>query len=290
MMHKHLAPIWLLMVLLSSSCDISNSNQVPAIVSSAAAVQTQVLQPTVVSKGTLTVFAAASLTSAFKEIGQAFEAANPGVTVSFNFAGSQILRTQIEQSAMADIFASADRKNMDLVMAEGMVITDSVRIFATNSLIVILPGSNPANVKTIADLAKPGLKLILADASVPAGNYARQVLDKLSQDPTYGSDFNTRVLANVVSNETDVKQVVTKVELGEGDAGIVYASDATATPGLLNIPIPDKFNVVATYPIAVLSDSLEPGLAETFITYVTAPGGQAILAKWGFSPAATNSP
>jgi molybdate transport system substrate-binding protein len=230
----------------------------------------------------LTVFAAASLTGAFKEIGTKFESANPGVKVRFNFAGSQILRTQIEQGALADVFASADHKNMDTLMAENLILTNTYHDFATNQMVVILPADNPGNVQTFGDLAKPNLKLVLADASVPAGNYARQIINKVSTDFAFGSDFSTKVLANVVSNETDVKQVVAKVELGEADAGIVYASDKVAAPNLATLPIPDEYNVIAFYPIAVLTDAPEPILARSFEDYVRSPAGQAILQKWGF--------
>ena len=231
----------------------------------------------------LTIFAAASLTGVFEEISKNFEAANPGVQVNFNFAGSQILRTQLEQGAMADVYASADHKNMDLVVGESLVSADAVHDFATNSLIVILPANNPGHVMSLADLARLKLKIVLADASVPAGNYARQVLDNLSQDAAFGSDYSDKVLANVVSNETDVKQVVTKVELGEADAGIVYASDAVAVPELTSLPIPEKFNVIAHYPIAVLSNAPQRKLAEAFVDYVLSPDGQALLMKWGFN-------
>jgi molybdate transport system substrate-binding protein len=126
------------------------------------------------------------------------------------------------------------------------------------------------------------VKVLLADASVPAGNYARQALEKISNDPMYGVDFGPNVLDNVVSNETDVKQVVAKVELGEADAGIVYTSDAVASPELQTIPIPDQLNVTANYPIAALSLAREPELAKAFVDYVLSPAGQAILEKWGF--------
>lgn len=236
------------------------------------------------SRGAIIVFAAASLTGAFQEIGGDFEAANPGMRVSFNFGGSQILSTQLEQGAQADVFASASPQNIDLLVTDHLVQANSVQYFAANSLIVILPPGNPGRVSTLADLARPRLKIVLADSSVPAGDYARQALSKISQDPSYGTDFSTRVLANVVSNETDVKQVVTKVELGEADAGIVYVSDAVATPDLLTVDIPVQFNIEVRYPIAPLSSSPEPQMAERFITYVTSPEGQATLAKWGFTP------
>jgi molybdate transport system substrate-binding protein len=232
---------------------------------------------------TLTVFAAASLTDAFKEIGAKFETENPGVRVNLNFAGSQILRMQLEQGARADIFASADHKNMDALATESLIITNSYKDFAANRLIVILPPENPGKLENLDDLAKANLKLILADPSVPAGNYARQVLTKMSEDPVYGENFASAVLANLVSNETDVRQVVTKVELGESDAGIVYLSDVVAVKGLGTLTIPERFNIIAQYPIAILSTSSNPNLAEEFIAYVISPAGQAILEKWGFT-------
>ena len=233
---------------------------------------------------TLNVFAAASLTDAFMTIGIGFEATHPGVKVNFNFAGSQILRTQLEQGAVADIVAFADQKNMDASIADNLVAADEYQDFATNSMTIILPPSNPGTVSNIKDLARPGLKLVVADASVPAGEYARQVLTNLSKDPANGPDFNSKVMANLVSNETDVRQVVTKVELGEADAGIVYASDAIAAQELITIPIPDQFNVVAHYPIAILSHSPNRNLASAFVEYVASPSGQAIMSEWGFTP------
>ena len=241
--------------------------------------------PTAISQErTLTVFAAASLTGAFREIGTGFESTYPGVSVNFNFAGSQILRAQIEQGAVADVFASADHNNMDVLFPDELIVVDSYRDFTTNRLTVILPPGNPGNVQDLGDLAKANLKLVLADSSVPAGNYARQIFTKMSMDPVYGVDFMTKVLANIVSNETDVKQVVTKVELGEADAGIVYVSDSITARDHLTISIPENFNIVASYPIAILTTALEPDLAVAFVDYVISPTGQAVLSKWGFSP------
>ena len=233
---------------------------------------------------TLNVFAAASLTQAFGEMGKTFEAANPGVTVTFNFAGSQTLVTQIQQGAPADIFASASGANMDALVTAGFVDMSAPQNILTNILVAILPPNNPANVQTLQDLAKPGLKIVLADASVPAGKYARQIFDNISKDPAYSTNFSTKVLANVVSNETDVKQVVSKVMLGEADAGIVYVSDTVASPTLKTIEIPANLNVVAKYPIAPLIKSTNPDLAAKFITYVLSADGQATLKKWGFTP------
>ena len=232
----------------------------------------------------ITVFAAASLTDAFLEIGQAFEGAYPGVTVNYSFAGSQVLRTQLEQGASADVVAFADQENMALLVSDALVASDTYSIFATNRMIVILPASNPAKLKTLADLARPGIQLVLADNSVPAGRYARQILSKISQDPLYGAEYGSQVLANVVSNETDVRQVVTKVELGEADAGIVYASDELSAESLITIPIPAQYNVIAQYPIAPLSASVNHDLAAAFIAFSTSQPGQEILSKWGFTP------
>jgi molybdate transport system substrate-binding protein len=233
---------------------------------------------------TLTVFAAASLTDSFNEIGQVFETTHPGVKVTFSFAGSQALRTQLEQGAKADLFASADSKNMDPLKTESLLAGDA-QVFAHNILTVIIPKPNPAGLKGLKDLGKPGIKIVLADASVPAGTYTLQFLDKLSADPAYGSDFKTRVLAQVVSKETDVKAVVSKVSLGEGDAGVVYTTDAEVNADkLATIPIPDKYNVVATYPLAVLKGSANTALAQQFVDYVLSSEGQAILIKYGFAP------
>ena len=233
---------------------------------------------------TLTVFAAASLTEAFTEIGHNFETAHPGVTVALNFAASQTLSTQLTQGAVADIFASANHNEMDKLVTGSLVQQSAPQDFVTNKLVVILPKNNPANVTTLQDLARPDLKLLLCDATVPAGKYARQILDNMAKDPTYGADFKTKVLANVVSNETDVKLVVAKVQLGEADAGIVYISDSVAAPELKTIEIPANFNVIAKYPIAALTGALQPGLASDFIAYVLSADGQAILKKWGFTP------
>jgi molybdate transport system substrate-binding protein len=229
----------------------------------------------------LTVFAAASLTDAFSEIGAAYEAANPGVSVRFSFAGSQTLRTQIAEGAPVDVFASANNKEMDALVTGGMVNPDAPRAFLSNKLVVIVPPKNPAALRTLQDLASPGLKLVLAAEEVPVGNYARQSLAKMNA--SFGANFSERVLANVVSNEDNIKQVVAKVQLGEADAGIVYTSDAIAASDLMTIEIPADLNVIATYPIAPLIGSAHWAQAADFVEYVLSPEGQAILKKWGFA-------
>lgn len=228
------------------------------------------------------VFAASSLTGAFTEMGKAFEAVNPGSKVAFNFAGSQALRTQIEQGAKADVFASADTHNLEPLKKQDLV--GDTPIFARNRLVVIAPKDNPAGIQTLKDLSKAGLKLDLADASVPVGNYTLQVLDKLSADAAFGANFKTQVLARVVSKESEVKQVVSKVALGEVDAGIVYATDAQAAlDKLVTIDIPEPFNVMAVYPLGVVKGGANPALAQKFVDYVLSDAGQTVLKKYGFA-------
>ncbi len=230
----------------------------------------------------MTIFAAASLTDAFREIGASFETTHSGLTIIFNFAGSQALRTQIEEGAQADIFASANAKEMETLVSAGFVDGATPKIFLTNQLVLILPAENPARIQGLEDLSEPNLKLVLAAEDVPVGNYSRQALELMNS--VYGADFKDRVLANVVSNEDNVRQVLAKVQLGEADAGIVYKSDATSAPDLKRIEIPAELNVLAAYPIAPLSESPNLALATEFIEYVLSAEGQAVLHKWGFLP------
>jgi molybdate transport system substrate-binding protein len=234
-------------------------------------------------QGQLTIFTAASLTEAFKEMGANIEQANPGTKVIFNFAGSPTLRTQLAQGARADVFASADEPNMQGAQKEGTIASEP-HLFVRNQLVAIVPAANPAQVMRLQDLAKPGVKLVLTNKEVPVGNYARQVLAKMNQDAAFGSEFMTRVLANLVSEETNVKQVVAKVQLGEAHAGIVYSSDVTpAVRGAVQVlAIPEPLNVIAHYPIAVVRDAPNAAGARAFIDYVLSPAGQAILTKHGF--------
>jgi molybdate transport system substrate-binding protein len=286
---KRLVLVILLVAALLAACGPA-STPVPATSTQVdtAVPPTATAQPTAIpQRRTLTVFAASSLTEAFTEMGKNFQAANPGVKVIFDFAGSGTLRTQLEQGAVADIFASANQTEMDTLVKDNLVAANSSQLCLTNSLLVILPASNQANIKTLQDLARPGIKLVLGDTTVPAGKYARQILVNLDKDPPFASNFSAQVLANVVSNETDVKQVVAKVQLGEADAGIVYVSDAVAAPELKTIQFPAADNVIAQYPIAALKSATQPDLAASFIAYVLSSDGQAILKKWGFTPIAT---
>jgi molybdate transport system substrate-binding protein len=237
------------------------------------------------STGAITVFAASSLTDAFRKIAVGFRQANPGTSIEFNFGGSPALVTQLDQGASADVLATADQQSMDAARAKGLV-RDGGTPFARNRLAIIVPKSNPAHLTTPADLAQPGLKLVLAQKDVPAGNYARQALARLDGAPGYGGGYSAAVLANVVSDEPNVKAVVTKVQLGGADAGIVYVTDVTASVSgdLAMIAVPDAYNVIATYPIAVTKEARRAGVAQAFIDYVLSPAGQAVLEGYGFIP------
>ncbi|MCC6613669.1 MAG: molybdate ABC transporter substrate-binding protein [Anaerolineae bacterium] len=234
-------------------------------------------------QGELTVFAAASLTDAYESIADAFEAANPGVSILYNFGGSSTLATQLVQGAPADVFASANNAQM-AVAQEGGRIAGAPRTFAKNRLVLIVPASNPANILSLRDLANPGINLILAAPDVPVRSYTDTMLERMAADPAYGPDYRDAVLANLVSEEPNVRQVSAKVALGEADAGVVYLSDVTPdiAADVLALPIPDAFNTIATYPIAVTDDSALPELAQRYVDFILSDAGQDILVEWGF--------
>lgn len=236
----------------------------------------------------LTVFAAASLTEVFTKIGQNFSAEHPGVTFTFNFGGSQQLAQQVGQGAPADIFASANIKQMEVVIQEaGRITSGAERIFARNRLVVIYPGDNPAKLTQLQELATPGLKLVFAAKEVPLGQYTLDFLSKTMTATAFSPIYKDDVLQNVVSYEDNVKSVLAKVSLGEADAGIVYTSDLSIASAeqVGRLDIPDDLNIIANYPIAVISDSAYPAQAQAFLDYILSPTGQEVLAESGFSPA-----
>ena len=227
----------------------------------------------------LNVFAAASLTAAFTKIGTDYEAANAGMKVTFNFGSSTDLAAQIESEGTADVFASASGTAMDTVEAKPGV-TDRTN-FATNELVIVTPPDNPGSVDDIKDLGTPGVKLVLAAEGVPVGDYARESLKN--------AGVYDVALKNVVSNEPDDSSVVAKVVSGDADAGIVYTSDVSAAAGnqLRSVAIPEDINVLATYPIAVVTGSTNATAARSFEDYVVGPAGQATLKTFGFGPPPT---
>jgi molybdate transport system substrate-binding protein len=217
------------------------------------------------------VFAAASLTESFTELGKQFEAAHPGVSVKFNFGASSTLATQITQGAPADVFASASPTNMTTVVDAGQVAKPTT--FAKNTMVIVTPPDNPANVAAVADLAKPGVKVALCQVQVPCGAAAVKVLS------------NAGVTVTPKTYSPDVKAVLTTVELGEVDAGIVYVTDAQAAAAKVKaVPIPAEQNVSTSYPIAVLTKASNPAVAQAFVAFVLSGTGQAVLTKAGFAP------
>jgi molybdate transport system substrate-binding protein len=252
------APALLVMAVLLAACGASET---PSVGSSGGGAAT----PTEIK-----VFAAASLTAAFGKLGEDFTATNPQTKVTFNFAGSQALATQIQQGAPADVFASADTTNMDKVA--DLVTTPEV--FTSNLLQIIVAKGNPTGIKGLADLAREDLKVVLAAPEVPAGRYAKQVLDA------------RKVTVKLVSLEDNVKGVVTKVSLGEADAGIVYLTDVAAGGDTVEgVDIPADQNAPATYPIAVVKASANQAQARAFVEYVRGTQGQQVLESYGFLPA-----
>lgn len=232
------------------------------------------------SAANLTVFAAASLTDAFTELGKAFDKAS-GNTTTFSFSGSQALRTQLENGAKADVYASANDAQYTPLVTKGLLAPGQA--FVRNKLTLIAPKNNSA-LQKLTDLTKPGLKLVIADKTVPVGDYTRRMLSAIDKAGTYGKDFSARTLKNVVSEETNVRQVALKVQLGEADAAVVYATDVTPTlkPLVRIIPLPTRFNQNASYPVGVLKGTASPEAAQAFVNYVQSPAGQKILRKWGF--------
>lgn len=233
----------------------------------------------------LTVFTAASLTGAFGEIGQMYKN-ETNVSVAFNFDGSQALRTQLENGAYADVFASANKKQMNAVKNDGLMNNSSIVIFTKNKLSLIVPKDNPAKIGNLSDLAKPGVKIVMGTKDVPVGDYALQILSKLDNDFTYGPDYKKKVITNVISQETNVNYVVTKVALGEADVGFAYVSDITEdlASKVDRIDIPDECNIIAEYPMGILLESKYTAESQKFMNLVMSNEGKAILERYGFAP------
>jgi molybdate transport system substrate-binding protein len=232
--------------------------------------------------GEIVVFAASSLTDVFQDMARAFQTANPNAKLTFNFGASSQLASQLSQGARADVFASADQTQMDNAR-KADAIGGQDRVFAHNRLVVITPRDNPKKIVAVKDLGNNGVKFVTAQASVPIGQYTAQMLDKATADPAYGADFKSKVEGNTVSKEDNVRQVVSKVQLGEVDAAVVYSTDATpqVRDQLQIIQVPDPLQTLASYPIAVAKGGNASG-GEAWVTYVLGAEGQATLARWGF--------
>jgi molybdate transport system substrate-binding protein len=231
----------------------------------------------------LTVYGAASLKAALEQAKAAYETANPGATVTISTDSSSALETQIEQGAPADLFLSADKTNpqklVDAGLADGATVT-----FAGNKLTIVVPADNPAGIASPADLAKVGVKVIAAGDTVPITKYATQLVANLAKESGYPADFVAAYTANIASKEDNVKAVIAKIELGEGDAGIVYVTDAKASSKVKTIDVPDSANVPATYDGVVVRASTNAAAARAFLDWFAGPDGQAILGGLGFLP------
>ena len=222
--------------------------------------------------GTVVVFAAASLKDAFDQIGKQFEQANPGASVKFNYAGSSSLATQIKQAAPADVFASADTTSMDTVTNDNLA--SGAKVFARNNLEIMVAAGNPKHIKSVAGLANSDVKVAVCASDVPCGKYAQEVFSKAG------------VTVHPVSEETSVSSVVTKVTLGEADAGVVYTTDVKAAGDkAAGVAIPANQNVTAQYPIVTLKDAPNKDGATAFMNYVFGSAGQKVLESFGFLPA-----
>jgi molybdate transport system substrate-binding protein len=231
----------------------------------------------------LTIFGAASLKDVLDDARAAYEAAVPGTTIAISTDSSSALETQIEQGASADVFLSADTKSpkklVDGGLADGAAIA-----FAANTLTVVVPADNPAGIKTPADLARAGIKVIAAGDEVPITTYATQLVENLAREPDYPADFAAAYAANIASKEDNVRAVVAKIELGEGDAGIVYVTDAKASTSVEIINVPEWANVSATYAGVVVKASDDVAAAGAFLDWFAGPDGQTILGGFGFLP------
>ncbi|MDQ2751089.1 MAG: molybdate ABC transporter substrate-binding protein [Actinomycetota bacterium] len=219
--------------------------------------------------GSITVYAAASLTGTFRTLGSQFEKAHPGTTVRFNFGPSSALATQINEAAPADVFASAAVKNMDSVVTAGSAGRPST--FARNTMEIAAAPGNPAHITSVADLAKSSVKVALCDPAVPCGAVAAKVFD------------NAGVTVKPVTSAVDVKSTLATIASGEVDAGLVYVTDVKAAGSkVVGVPIPDAINAVTEYPIATLTHAKNPTLAAAFVSYVRSTAGLAVLTAAGF--------
>ena len=253
---------------------VAGCSSSPSSAPSGSSTSSPVAASSALPAGTITVFAAASLKETFTQIGKQFETAHPGDTVKFSFGASSTLATQITSGAPADVFASAAPKNMQTVVSAGDA--SNPQDFAKNTAEVAVPPSNPAKVTSVNDLAKSSVKVALCEPQVPCGVVAAEVFK------------NAGITVKPVTLQPDVKSVLTQVELGNVDAGVVYVTDVKAAGAkVTGVPIPASDNASTTYPIATISNSKNQSIAQAFVAYVLSPQGQAVLSAAGFQGPST---
>jgi molybdate transport system substrate-binding protein len=279
---SRLAAIIPVLLLVLTACSNGASSPAPSAAASAAP-GTASSAARSAAPAELTIYGAASLKGVLDKVKAAYEAANPGTALTISSDSSATLETQIEQGAPADVFLSADTTNPKKLVDKGLAGGAAVT-FAGNKLTIIVPIANPAGIKTPADLAKTGIKVIAAGDEVPITKYATQLVANLARESGYPADFGAKYTANIASREDNVKAVVAKIELGEGDAGIVYVTDAKASTKVALVDVPDTVNVAATYSGIVVKASKNAAAAQAFLTWFAGPDGQGILGTFGFLP------
>jgi molybdate transport system substrate-binding protein len=277
-------PAVLVSVLLFILAACSSSGASPTASASAPAAPTTATSAGLsATPAALTIYGAASLKGALDKVKTAYEAANLGTTLTISTDSSASLETQIEQGAPADVFLSADTTNPKKLVDKGLAAGAAVA-FAGNKLTIIVPIANPAGITSPKDLARTGVKVIAAGDAVPITKYALQLVANLAKEAAYPADFAAKYSANIASKEDNVKAVVAKIELGEGDAGIAYVTDAKASARVTTVDVPDTANVPTTYASVVVKASKNAAAAEAFLTWFAGPDGQAILGTFGFLP------
>ena len=281
-MRTRLSALIAVVALVLAACSSSGATAVQSLAPSTVAASTA---PASAPPGAsaLTIYGASSLKAALAKAKAAYETANPGTTLTISTDSSTALETQIEQGAPADVFLSADTTNPQKLVAKGLASGAPLK-FAGNLLTVIVPTANPAGISTPADLARSGVKVIAAGDAVPITKYATQLVANLARESGYPAGFAAGYAANVVSKEDNVAAVVSKIELGEGDAAIVYVTDARTSTKVTTVAVPADANVPATYSGVVVNASRNAAAAQAFLTWFGGPDGQAILASFGFLP------
>ncbi len=279
-MRSRLVSIISILALVLAACSSSGSS--PS--ASAAATAAPTTAPSAAPSGAaLTIYGAASLKAALTKAKAAYETANPGTTLTISTDSSSALETQIEQGAPADVFLSADITNPKKLVDKGLAAGDVVP-FAGNKLTIVVPTANPAGITTPKDLANPGVKVIAAGDTVPITKYATQLVGNLAKEAGYPADFVAKYTANIRSKEDNVAALLSKIALDEGDAGIVYVTDAKGSDKVKTIDVPDSANVPAAYDGVVVKASQNPVAAKAFLDWFAGPDGQAILKDLGFLP------
>jgi molybdate transport system substrate-binding protein len=270
----------------SSSGSSPGASAAPAATSTAAASVAASTTPSSApsaASADLTIYAAASLKAALQKAKTAYENAHPGTTLTISTDASSALETKIEQGAPADVFLSADTTNPQKLVDKGLTVGQATN-FAKNKLTVIVPKDNPAKIQSPKDLAKSGVKVIAAGDAVPITKYANQLVANLAKQPGYPTNYVDAYNANVASKEENVSAVVAKIATGQGDAGIVYVTDANGKADVARVEVPPEANVIATYAGVVVKPSQNPDAASAFLSWFAGPDGQAILGSFGFLP------